>query len=126
MASVNIIPKNNILSRLWCDSVTIYEYQEVTDPNTFQTTVKPVAVYQNEPCRISFYTEQVTNLTSLESGLAQVAQRTKLFIRPDITIKAGSLLEVTHNGVVNTYKRTSEPAVYTNHQEITIALDKEV
>ena len=120
---VNPIPKTDALALLWIGKATIYEYQEVTDPNTFQTTTKPVAVYTDKPCRISYSTEQVTNINT---GIAEVVQRTKLFISPEIEIKTGSLIEVTQHGRTNTYKRTSEPAVYTNHQEITISLDKDV
>lgn len=120
---VNPIPKTDALALLWIGKATIYEYQEVTDPDTFQTTTKPVAVYTDEPCRISYSTEQVTNINT---GIAEVVQRTKLFISPEIEIKTGSLIEVTQHGRTNTYKRTSEPAVYTNHQEITISLDKDV
>lgn len=124
MAAINPIPTTNILSRLWIGEATIYEYQEVTDPNTHQTTTKPVAVYEKEPCRVSYSTEQVTTLN--EAGVADLIQKITLFIRPDIEIKAGSLIEITQHGRTNTYKRASEPAVYTNHQEIAINIDKDI
>lgn len=123
MPIVNPIPKTSALSTLWIGTATIYEYQEVTDPITHQTTTKPVAVYTDEPCRLSYSTEQVTDLTN---GIAEVVQRTKLFVSPEIEIKTGSLIEVTQHGRTNTFKRSSEPAVYTNHQEILVSLDKDV
>lgn len=119
----NPIPKTDALSRLWIGTATISEYQKVTDPDTFQTTSKLVPVYTDEPCRLSYSTEQVTNL---ETGLAEVVQRIQLFIRPDIVIKPGSVIEVTQHGRTHKYKRADEPAVYTNHQQVTLSLDKDV
>lgn len=120
---VNPIPKNDILKTLWIGTANIYEYQQVTDPITHQTTNKLVLIVQDEPCRLSYTTLQVTDV---ETGIASVTQVPKLFIRPNLTIKAGSKIEITQHGVTNTYIRTSEPAVYTNHQEIRLELDKEV
>ena len=45
-----------------------------------------------------------------------------LFIRPDLEIKEGSVIEITQNGVTNRYKRASKPAVYTRHQEVALEL----
>jgi hypothetical protein len=49
-------------------------------------------------------------------------QTIKLFIRSDLDIKPGSLIEVTQNNVTTKYKRASQSAVYSNHQEITLEL----
>lgn len=119
----NPIPQSDILKRLWIGSATIYEYQPVTDPNTFQTTNELVPVVTNEPCRLSYSTLPTTDI---ETGLAEVRQETTLFIRPDIVINPGSVIEITQHGRTNKYKQTAEPAVYTNHQEIKVFLDKEV
>lgn len=120
---MNPIPKSDALSRLYVGTATIYEYQNVLDPNTFQTISKLVPVYEDEPCRLSYSTEQITNLSS---GVAEIVQRIQLFIRPDIIIKAGSVIEVTQHGRTGKYKRADEPTVYTNHQQIALTLDKEV
>ena len=119
----NIIPKTDVLQKLWIGVATISEYQKVTDPITFQSTNKLVPVVENEPCRLSYSTEQVTNM---DSGIATVAQVIKLFIRPDLVIKSGSKIEVTQHGRTNNYIRASEPLIYTNHQEVLLQLDKEV
>ena len=119
----NPIPQSDILKQLWIGSATIYEYQPVTDPNTFQTTNELVPVVTNEPCRLSYSTLPTTDI---ETGLAEVRQETTLFIRPDIVINPGSVIEITQHGRTNKYKQTAEPAVYTNHQEIKVSLDKEV
>ena len=76
----------NPLSILWTGKCTIYEFENVTDPETFQTTQREVVVLNNEPCRLSYNHEQATNI---QSGAAVVSQSITLFIRPDLTIKPG-------------------------------------
>jgi len=109
----------NPLSVLWTGKCTIYEYQSVTHPNTFQTTKKKVAIVVDEPCRLSFNSEQATDI---QSGAAVVSQSITLFIRPDLTIKAGSFMEITQNGVTTQYKGSGKPSIYSNHQEIKLQL----
>ena len=109
----------NPLSLLWSGRCTIYEFQNVTDPETYQTTQHEVAVVENEPCRISYNREQSTNIAD---GVAVVSQSITLFIRPDLKIKPGSVIEVTQHGVTEKYKGSGQPAVYCNHQEIMLQL----
>lgn len=110
---------NNPLATLWEGRATISEYQDVTDPETFQTTFELVAVVTDEPCRLSHHRESTVNVAD---GAPYVAQSIVLFIRPDLTIKEGSVIEVTQNNVTNKYKRASKPSVYTNHQEVALEL----
>lgn len=109
----------NPLAKLWTGRATIYEYKDITDPLTFQTTQEEVAVLENEPCRLSYNREQATNI---QSGAAVVSQSITLFIRPDLTINPGSVIEVTQHGVTEKYKGSGQPAVYCNHQEIVLQL----
>ena len=110
---------NNPLSILWTGRCTIYEFQDKTDPETFQTTQQEVAVLENEPCRLSYNHEQATNI---RSGAAVVSQSITLFIRPDLVINPGSVIEITQNGVTERYKGSGQPAVYSNHQEIVLQI----
>lgn len=109
----------NPLAILWTGKCTIYEFVNETHPNTYQTTQKEVAVLVDEPCRLSYNREQATNI---QSGAAVVSQSITLFIRPDLVIKPGSVIEITQNGVTEKYKGSGKPAVYTNHQEIVLEL----
>ena len=115
----NQITNKNPLSALWTGKCTIYEYQNVTDPFTHQTTQKEVVVLEYEPCRLSYRYEQSTNI---RSGAAVVSQSIKLFIRPDLVINPGSVIEITQHGVTEKYKGSGQPAVYCNHQEIILNL----
>jgi hypothetical protein len=111
--------KENPLATLWSGRCTIYEFQDVTDPYTKQTIQREVAVLEDEPCRLSYRQEQATNI---QSGAAVVSQSIKLFIRPDLVIKPGSVIEITQHGVTNKYKGSGKPAVYCFHQEIILEL----
>ena len=110
---------NNPLAVLWVGKCTIYEYHEITDEYTWQTTHKLVPVLVDEPCRLSYNREQATNI---QSGAAVVSQSITLFIRPDLVIKPGSVIEITQHGVTERYKGSGQPAVYCNHQEIVLQL----
>ena len=111
--------QNNPLSALWIGKCTIYEYQPVTDPETHQTVHNLVTVFENEPCRLSYQKEQSTDISN---GAAIISQSIILFIRPDITVKEGSVIEITQHGVVTKYKGSGKPIIYTNHQEIVLEL----
>jgi hypothetical protein len=114
--------ETNPLAKLWIGKATIYEYQPVTDPYTFQTTHDLVAVVTDEPCRVSYNREQATNI---QSGAAVISQSITLFIRPDLEVKEGSVIDVTQHGRTTRYKGSSKSALYTNHQEIVLDLYEE-
>lgn len=112
----------NPLSILWTGRCTIYEYQDMTEPETYQTIQKEVPVLKDEPCRLSYNHEQATDI---RSGAAVVSQSITLFIRNDLKIKPGSVIEITQNGVTEKYKGSGQPAVYSNHQEIVLQIYKD-
>ena len=109
----------NPLKSLWIGKCTVYQYKTVTDPNNFQSTQSKVAVIIDEPCKLSYNKEQATNIAS---GAAVISQSITLFIRPDLEIPPGSVIEVTQHGKTTLYKGSGKPAVYTNHQEIVLEL----
>lgn len=113
----------NPLRQLWIAKCTIYEYQTVIDPETFQSTQTPVPVLEDEPCRLSYNWEQTTNI---RNGAAVVSQSITLFIRPDITIKPGSLIEITQHGITEKFEGSGHPAVYTNHQEVKLKIHEDM
>lgn len=110
---------DNPLSVLWTGKCTIYEFEDVVNPENYQTTQREVAVLVDEPCRLSYNHEQATNMAS---GAAVVSQSITLFIRPDLTIKPGSVIEITQHGVTERYKGSGKPAIYSNHQQIILQL----
>uniref|UniRef100_UPI000D69078E hypothetical protein n=1 Tax=Clostridioides difficile TaxID=1496 RepID=UPI000D69078E len=75
---------------------------------------KEVIVLENQPCKLSY-----KNIVSATEGkLAKLEQTIKLFISPDIEIKAGSKLIINDKE----YVRSGESAIYPNHQEIILEL----
>lgn len=109
----------NPLAILWTGKCTIYEFVDKVDPATYQTTQEEVAVIVDEPCRLSYNHEQSTNIAN---GAAVVSQSITLFIRPDLKINPGSVIEITQNGVTEKFRRSGKPAVYSNHQQIILQL----
>lgn len=99
--------------------LTVTEHQKVKDEVTKITGYQDVVVLNDQPCRLSF--EKIQTASQSESA-ATVAQTTKLFVSPDITIKAGSKITVTQAGITTDYQCSGIPAVYQTHQEIILDL----
>ncbi|MGL4791304.1 MAG: hypothetical protein ACRCW1_07840, partial [Anaerotignaceae bacterium] len=51
-----------------------------------------------------------------------INQGIKLFLNPDISVKAGSEIEVTQYGITKVFDCSSQPIVYESHQEIELTL----
>ncbi|WP_304160264.1 hypothetical protein [Phascolarctobacterium succinatutens] len=99
--------------------MTVSERQSVKDPNTHITSTKEVVVLENQPCKLSFETIAATAQTETAASLTQ---GTKLFLPPNVKIKAGSKIIVEQDGVKNAYSASGVPAVYPTHQEIILTL----
>ncbi|EIS9734294.1 hypothetical protein K9757_14265 [Clostridioides difficile] len=105
------------IEMLYRDKCTIVEYQPIKDAITKRTNNKEVIVLENQPCKLSY-----KNITSATDGkVAKLEQTIKLFISPDIEIKAGSKLIINDKE----YVRSGESAIYPNHQEIILELFKD-
>lgn len=97
----------------------MYEYGGQTDPATHITSHGERLVLENQPCRVSFGS---LSAASENSDAAAVKQSVKLFISPDVSVKSGSKITVTQNGVTTEYAASGVPAVYPTHQEIMLEL----
>ncbi|HDF5633585.1 TPA: hypothetical protein SOL41_003086 [Clostridioides difficile] len=105
------------IEMLYREKCTIVEYQSVKDPITKRTNNKEVVILKNQPCKLSY-----KNIVSATDGkVAKLEQTIKLFISPDIEIKAGSKLIINDKE----YVRSGESAIYPNHQEIILELFKD-
>lgn len=107
------------IESIYSGTVTIKNYQSITDPITHQTSQELVVIKENIPCRLSTVQQVVTDDST---GIPLIDNRTKLFVAPEEDIPAGSVLFVTQNGVTKQYERSGEPAVHSNHQEIMLRL----
>jgi len=115
-----LVKARKALETLYTDTCTIIEYQEYQKPNK-SIGHREVQVLENQPCMISFKTSNSTDNTESASALSQIV---KVFLAPEINVKAGSKLSITRNGVTTDYKSSGEPALYDTHQEITLELFK--
>lgn len=74
---------------------------------------------EDVPCRVRYKSIPHAG----ESGMAEkLTQVIKLYLSPEVSVKAGSRVLVTTNGVETAYVCAGEPAVYISHQEIELKL----
>lgn len=107
------------IEQLYEDTCTIYEEQEVTDEDTNITSTETVAVIENQPCKISF---ENLSTTSDSDNVAEQKIAVKLFLAPEIDVKPGSTIEVTHNGETVRYSNSGVAGKFFTHQEINLEL----
>ena len=112
-------PIRRAMERLYGDTCTIYEIQHVKDDATGITHKEGwAAVAENLPCRLS--SKSVVQTQSVD-GLGQITKVVKLYLAPEITVKAGSKIVVSRRGRTEVYQNSGEPTTRTNHQEIALA-----
>lgn len=116
-----MVDTRNALESLWKGSCTIWIRQEAQNPTNKRIEFTEAAVYEDQPCKLSIETITTTNENY---NAASVTQKVKLFIAPEVNIPAGSKITVTQNGKTADYEKSGEPAMYSNHQEISLDLFK--
>ena len=109
------------IEQLYEDTCTIYEEHEVTDEDTNITSTDTVAVIENQPCKISF---ENLSTTSDSDNVAEQKIAVKLFLAPEIDVKPGSTIEVTHNGETVKYSNSGVAGKFYTHQEINLELEE--
>ncbi len=107
------------LEATYFGTMTITEMKKVKDIKSKLTTSQLIVVLENQPCRLSF--ETLKAAVQSESA-ATITQVTKLFVSPEISIRAGSKITVTQAGITMDYTCSGVPAVYLTHQEIVLEL----
>lgn len=108
------------LELLYTDTCTIAEFRKVVAPN-HTTHTEEVIVHENLPCRVSYDTTGYAG----DGEFSSLQLVSKIYIAPEIEVKAGSKIYVTRNGITTIYENSGEPARYVNHQEITVDLWKD-
>ena len=127
MAMQDVIKKarerhRNAIEQLYEDKCTVIEYQNRKDSITKVTKKQEVTVLSHQPCKLSFSS---INTTETKDNVATVSQTVKLFVSPNVAIKPGSKIVVTHNGIEHVYKCSGEPSKFFTHNEIALELFKE-
>lgn len=100
-------------------SFCVTEQRKGKDEKSKLTKTEPVVVLEDQPCKLSFETVKAATASDTAAAVTQI---TKLFISPDISIKPGSKITVTQDGITTDYTHSGVPAVYPTHQEILLEL----
>lgn len=113
-----MVSSRKAIERLYTGLCDIIDQQEIFDPETKQTSFESVTVAQKQPCRLSY-----SNISqAVQGNAAAIQQVIKLFIAPEVVVKAGARVDVTQNGRTTSYKAAGQPAIYSNHKEIVLEL----
>lgn len=120
LQTTKMVKVRKAVESLYDGVCTITEYQKIKKENK-STAFGELVVIENEPCRMSYKTVNSTNQTDTASAVTQVIT---VYLSPDISVKPGSKLTITQNGVTTEYKSSGKPAVYSSHQEIPLELFK--
>lgn len=113
---INYAKHRATIEKLYEDVCTVFILEDYKDPITKITKKQERALFENQPCRLSFKNLSTTIKTE---GPAEVVQETKLFIAPELKIPAGSKIVVNQkSGRTTEFSCSGVPAVYPSHQEI--------
>lgn len=96
---------------------TIKIFKPIKDPVSKQTKNQEVILLESQPCRLSYSSVKSANQSESNATVQQVI---KLFIAPEIEIKEGSKILITHEGRTTEFKHSGKPAIYFSHQEIVL------
>lgn len=118
LSKSQVVALRRLHEKMYAGKCTVIEYQKRKKADK-STGFEEVTVLENQPCRLSFSTSENADSTGAATAIRQVI---KLFLSPDLTIKAGSKIVVTQNGVTTAYKNSGTPAIYATHQEIVLEL----
>lgn len=108
------------IESFYTDRATVTIRQPYIKPNK-ATGYKEFIVFQNQPCKLSFNYRTQSQLPTNKSDAAYtIEQIVKVFIAPECDIPPGSKITVIRNGKNYDYCQSGMPAIFTNHQEITL------
>ena len=118
LSPAQVVAVRRLHEKMYDGKCTVIEYQKKKKADQ-STGFEEVEVLKDQPCRLSFSTSESADAGVAATGIGQVI---KLFLSPDVVVKAGSKIMVTQNGVTAAYKNSGVPAVYATHQEIVLEL----
>lgn len=104
-----------MVERFYEDRATIRRFAEEETP-WGETRLIEKVVHQDVPCRLSYRAIGVSVSYQTES-VNRIEYETKLFVAPEVDVRAGDVIAVTKAGVTREYV-AGEPFVYATHQEV--------
>ena len=116
-----LVAVRTAIEKAYIGTCTIIEKQKIQKAN--KTTVfNDVIILENQPCKLSF--SSIKSAQTLERS-AIATQSVKVFISPEIKVKAGSKFTINQNGIIGEYASSGEPSMFATHQEINLESIKE-
>ena len=106
------------IESLYCGKCDISVTRKTINLVTKQTEFQDDIIITNQPCRLSYSSTSENK----ETRTAEKKQIIKLFLSPTINVPSGSKITVTQNGKTTKCKASSEPMMYSNHQEVELEL----
>lgn len=125
---MNLSGMSKFLSVLYDDRLDIYRTDKYQNSDeSVDVFYQPSPIYVDVKCRISFDSDDTGS--DSEVDLHPVRNNPKLFMSPDVDIRAGDYVEVrrydSNNRVMKTYKgMVSNPSWYSSHQEVFLRIDE--
>lgn len=110
-----LVRARNAIESLYTDTCTIITEKDTV--NTETGIVETARVTSEEyPCRISYINLPATN----GDGFPVMSQSVTLFLNPEVDVPAGADVDVSRQGRELHFKAAGVPALYDNHQEISL------
>ena len=119
LSKTQVLKARKAIERMYTGTCRVTEHQKVKSETSKLVSYCDKVVLEDQPCRLSFLRSDPTQQTESAAGIEQVI---KLFLAPEVTVRPGSKVTVTQDGVTADYKRSGVPAVYPTHQEIILEL----
>lgn len=111
--------KREVLESLYVGTCTIHVTKHIEDPDTRISKATDVIVVEDEPCRVTRQNASISK--QKQSRLPdEFTETTNVMLAPEIVVPPGSVLVITMNGETKSYKASSDPQMYSDHQTIKI------
>lgn len=120
LQKIKMVKARKAFESLYDGRCTITEWAKIQKENK-SSGFAEVVVLENQPCRMSY---KSINPTSQTDTAGVITQGITVYLSPDISVKPGSKLTITQNGVTVEYKSSGQPAIYSTHQEVALELFK--
>lgn len=105
---------------MYVDRCNVISYENYEDKNGI-TRYGEILKHENVPCHLTY-----SNISQANSNgkYAITSQVVKLYLAPDIEIKAGSIIEILGGDKHLKYKCSGKPILTPSHQEIILEIEE--
>ena len=112
-----MVSVRSAIESLYRDTADIYIIEKAVNPDTHRTEMTYQLFDSDIPCKLSIKTAYIT---SDSDTVSTSEQSITLFLSPDIIVPSGSRVLIHHFGREMKFEQSGLPAVYPDHQEITL------